>query len=82
MGRNKELYKKIKDLAEEVGKSNERVGEDNMSIIIGIADCTTERVTLCCSGIAEGVLEMVSNIVYQIYGDDDDETERVDGNFS
>ena len=78
MGRNKEVYKKLRDLADEVGKSNERVGDDNMSIIIGIADCTTQRATMCCSGATEGVWAMIRDIVYQIYGDDDDETERVD----
>ena len=78
----KDIYEKIKKIAEEVSELQGTVSEDNMSIIIGIADCTTERATLCCSGIAGGVLEMVSNIVYQIYGDDDDETERIDGNFS
>lgn len=78
----KNIYEKIKDLAEEVNEMQGQVGEDNMSILIGIADCNTERATLCCSGITEGVLEMVSRVVYQIYGDDDDETERVNGNFS
>lgn len=79
----KEIYERIKNLAEEVADLGEgTVGGDDMSIIIGIADCKSQRATMCCSGVTEGVLEMVANIVYQIYGDDDDETERIDGNFS
>lgn len=78
----KDIYERIKSLAEEINKLEGQVGEDNMSVLIGIADCTTERGALCCSGVTEGILEMVSRVVYQIYGDGDDETERVNGNFS
>lgn len=78
----KDIYERIKDLAEEVNTLEGKVGEDNMSIIVGIADCNTEKATLCCSGATEGILEMVSRVVYQIYGENDDETERVNGNFS
>lgn len=78
----KDIYERIKSLAEEINKLGRQVGEDNMSVLIGIADCNIEEVTLCCSGVAEGVLEMVADVVYQIYGDDEDETERIDGNFS
>lgn len=78
----KELYERIRNLAEEVGRTNGEINEDNMSIIIGIADCDMQQATLCVSGNIEGVLGMISKTVYEIYGDDDDETERVDGNFS
>ena len=78
----KEIYERIRNLAEEINDLQGKVGKDNMSVIIGIADCNTEKATLCCSGVTEGVIEMVSRILYQIYGDDDDETERIDGNFS
>jgi hypothetical protein len=78
----KDVYERIKDLAEEVSALEEKVGEDNMSIIIGIADCNTEKATLCCSGVTEGILEMISRTVYQIYGEDSDETERVNGKIS
>jgi hypothetical protein len=53
-----------------------------MSIIIGIADCTKQTATLCCSGVTEGVLEMVNKIVHTIFGEDEDEDERIDENFS
>lgn len=78
----KEIYERIRNLAEEINDLQGKVGKDNMSVIIGIADCNTEKATLCCSGVTEGVIEMVSRLLYQIYGDDDDETERVNGNFS
>lgn len=78
----KELYERIRNLAEEVGRTNGEINKDNMSIIIGIADCDKEHATLCVSGNVEGVLEMVSKTLYEIYGDDDDDTERIDGNFS
>lgn len=78
----KELYERIRNLAEEVGRTNGEINEDNMAIIIGIADCNMEQATLCVSGNVEGVLEMISKTVYEIYGDDDDDTERIDGNFS
>lgn len=78
----KELYEKVRNLAKEVGETNGEVNEDNMSIIIGIADCNMEQATLCVSGNVEGVLDMVSKTVYEIYGYDDDDTERIDGNFS
>ena len=78
----KEIYERIRNLAEEINDLQGKVGKDNMSVIIGIADCNTEKATLCCSGVTEGVIEMVSRVLYQIYGDDDDETERIDGNFS
>lgn len=78
----KDIYKRIADLAEEVNTLEGKIGEDNMSIIIGVADCNTERATLCCSGVTEGILEMISRTVYQIYGEDSDETERVNGKIS
>lgn len=82
MERNKELYEKVRNLAEEVGTNLESVNEDNMSIIIGIADCTKQTATLCVSGVTEGVLEMVRKIVDTIFGEDEDEDERIDENFS
>jgi hypothetical protein len=78
----KELYERIRNLAKEVGETNGEINKDNMAIIIGIADCNLEQATLCVSGNVEGVLEMISKTVYEIYGDDDDDTERIDGNFS
>lgn len=83
----KDIYKKVLDLCEEIGSNMEAIDEDdNMSIIIGIADCDEEKILgLTAVGEGIGIREMVIDIGRQLIeatkGEFDD-TERVDAHLS
>ncbi len=69
----KEFYEKIAAMAREVNENWRSITEDNMAIIIGVADTKNEMVNeLCVVGERGGVFEMISHAYFGAIGGAED----------
>lgn len=81
---NEKIYNKVRELAEEIGNLTENtIGEDGMSIIIGIANADTHTIeNLCASGDILGIWAMLNSIMNATEGEIENDTKTPNGNLS
>lgn len=81
---NEKIYNKVRELSEEIGNLTENtIGEDGMSIIIGIANADTHTIeSLCASGDILGIWAMLNSIMNATEGEIENDTKTPNGNLS
>lgn len=81
--KHEELWKEVEALATKIANDPELAADDDVSVIVGIADNNTQKIeSLCVSGNMVGVIVMISRIAGAIESEVSDDPKTLDGNIS